>query len=331
MIDVIIPAHKKDIDTLDLCIESIRTNVKGVRRIIVVSKERLSQNAEFFPESEFPFSLDDVGNIVGFHRKTCKYYGGTLQMTAPLVIPNLERDVLTCDSDTIFLKPVEFVDENDNGLYNVSYDIASDVTSHPYIEHCEKLIPGLTKETEYSGICHHTLIQTDVLQEIFDRVQEIHGEPFWKANLMVTLAPYKSLTHPLQTRDGSPFHAECPLLITTYEFYFNYVMKYHSDRCKIRKLKQILAYKGRMGVEGESLHSVGSRTNLDGNVDIIPTAEEQTFNFASFKDACLHISGRCAQLGWDMVTFQNHTRIGAKEDRRILEEEICGRHNNTKD
>ena len=42
MIDVVIPAHKKDIDTLDLCIDGIRKNVKDVRRIIVVSKEKLT-------------------------------------------------------------------------------------------------------------------------------------------------------------------------------------------------------------------------------------------------------------------------------------------------
>ena len=38
MIDVVIPAHEKDIDTLDVCIDAIRANVKDVRRIIVASK-----------------------------------------------------------------------------------------------------------------------------------------------------------------------------------------------------------------------------------------------------------------------------------------------------
>lgn len=322
MIDVIIPAHEKDIETLDICIEGIQNNVKDVRRIIVVSKDKLTDSAEFYPESNFSFSLEDVGNIVGFHNRTCKYYGGSLQMTAPLVIPDLERDILTCDSDTIFLNPVEFIDEDDNALYSVSYDIPSHINNHPYIEHCGKIIPELGKETKYSGICHHTLIQKDILQEIFNKVESHHGHPFWKSNLLVTLQPYKSLTHPIQVKNGRPDHADCPLLITTYEFYFNYVMKYHSDRCKIRPLKQILGYKGRHGVVGEVSHSIGSRTNLNGNVFVLPEESEKHFHFSSFTDSCKHISQKCAELGWHTVTFQNHTRIGTTEDRKRHDREM---------
>ena len=322
MIDVIIPAHKKDIDTLDLCINGIRNNVKDVRRIIVVSKEQLTDNAEFFAEADYPFSFEDVGNIVGFHNRTCKYYGGTLQMTAPSVIPDLGRDILTCDADHIFLRETEFVNDKDIALYNVSYDIGRNVTFHPYLEHCEKLIPGLKKQTEYSGVCHHILFQKDILQEIFDKVEKIHNMPFWKANLSVTLQPYKSLTYPGQTKNGRPSHADCPLLTTTYEFYFNYVFKYHPDRCAIRKQNSILGYKGRLGVEGESLETVGSRTNLNGNVHILSKQEERYLLFNSFKESFEYICKRCTKLGYDSVTFQNHTRIGAKEDRLRHEKEI---------
>ena len=55
MIDVVIPAHKKDVDTLDLCIDGIRNNVKDVRRIIVVSKDKLTDNQEFYSEEDFQF------------------------------------------------------------------------------------------------------------------------------------------------------------------------------------------------------------------------------------------------------------------------------------
>ncbi|MFN4174741.1 MAG: hypothetical protein ACK4HV_06525, partial [Parachlamydiaceae bacterium] len=36
-IDVVIPSTEKDLYTLDLCIDGIRTNCSGVRRIIVIS------------------------------------------------------------------------------------------------------------------------------------------------------------------------------------------------------------------------------------------------------------------------------------------------------
>ena len=285
MIDVVIPAHKKDVDTLELCIESIRKNVKNVRRVIVVSKEKLTEKAEFYCEEDFPFSFEDVGNIVGFHRKTFNYYGGLIQTTSALVIPDLLRDVLVCDADTIFLKEVEFVNSDGIALYNASYDIPSHVTSHPYLEHMEKLIPGLTKQTKYSGICHHILIQKDILQEMFERVEKIHKMPFWKADISVTLQDYKSLK-------PKPSHGQAPLLFTTYELYFNYVLKYHKERVALRLQKSILAYKGKMGVSTEVVHNFPSRTNLFGNVQILPKQEENTFSFNSFRESCEYISKR---------------------------------------
>lgn len=317
MIDVVIPSHWKDVDTLDLCIEGIRKNVKDVGRIIVVSKDKMTDNAEFYDEREFPFSFEDVGNIVGFHNKTFNYYGGLIQTTSALVIPDLSRDVLVCDSDTIFLRETEFIDDNDVAIYNASYDIPQNVTLHPYLEHMEKLIPGLTKQTQYSGICHHMLIQKDLLEEMFKKVEEIHRMPFWKADISVTLEDYKSL-------NPKPSHGDAPLLFTTYELYFNYVLKYHPNRVDIRTKKSILAYKGRMGVEGEQVHNIGSRTNLQGNVQIIPKEEENNFSFGSFTESCKHISTRCRELGWDAVTFQNHTRIGTENHKEMCQAEVDG-------
>ena len=315
MIDAVIPAHEKDIDTLELCIDSIRKNVKNIRRIIVVSKKRLTKKAEFYCEDKFPFSFNDVGNIVGFHSKTFNYYGGLIQTTAASVIPDLERDVLICDADTIFLKETEFVTSDDIALYNVSYDIPSHVNSHPYLEHMEKLIPGLVKQTKFSGICHHILVQKDILEEMFNKVESDHKMPFWKADISVTLQDYKSL-------GPKPPHESSPLLFTTYELYFNYVMKYHKDRVKIRPQKSILAYKGRMGVDGEVIQNFPSRTNLNGNVQILPREEESKFSFKSFRDSCEYISKRCSEVGWEAVTFQNHTRIGTDAHKSACEKEV---------
>ena len=315
MIDVVIPAHKKDIDTLDACINGIRNNVKNVRRIIVVSKEKLTDKAEFYCEEDFPFSFEDVGDIIGYHRKTFNYYGSLIQTMAALVIPDLERDVLICDSDTIFLKETEFVTDNNIALYNVSYDVPSHITVHPYFEHLGKLIPGLTKQTQYSGICHHTLIQKDILRGMFDRVEKIHKMPFWKADLMVTLEDYVSL-------NPKPPHAEAPLLLTTYELYFNYVMKYHRDRVAIRPQRSILSYKGTLGYEGENLEPYGSRTNLEGNIQILDPELEKTFKFKFAKEAILNTIEYVKKLPWDAITFQNHQRISSKSHRQICEKEI---------
>ena len=57
MIDAVIPAHAKDVDTLDLCINGIKNNVIGIRNVYVVSREELTKNAIWVPESTFPFTL----------------------------------------------------------------------------------------------------------------------------------------------------------------------------------------------------------------------------------------------------------------------------------
>jgi len=77
-----------------------------------------------------------------------------------------------------------------------------------------------------------------------------------------------------------------------------------------------------MGVEGEEVHNVGSRTNLNGNIQILKPEEEDTFKFDSFKESCEYISKRCKELEYDAVTFQNHTRVGIYNHWDSCEEEI---------
>ena len=120
-----------------------------------------------------------------------------------------------------------------------------------------------------------------------------------------------------------PPHADAPLLFTTYELYLNYVLKYHRDRVAISPRKSILAYKGRMGVENEVIHNIGSRTNLQGNVQIIPKEEEAKHKLLLvLQNQCKHIAQRCKELGWDAVTFQNHTRIGTDKHKQVCLDEV---------
>jgi hypothetical protein len=56
MIDVVIPAHSKDCETLDLCIEYLKLNVTdGINNIYVISKTKLTENALWVPEDSWDF------------------------------------------------------------------------------------------------------------------------------------------------------------------------------------------------------------------------------------------------------------------------------------
>ena len=49
-IDVIIPCTDKDLETLDLCIQGIRKNGPNIRRVIIISDQKLTEKAEWFDE-----------------------------------------------------------------------------------------------------------------------------------------------------------------------------------------------------------------------------------------------------------------------------------------
>ena len=320
MIDVVIPAHEKDVDTLDLCIEKIRQNVMNVNRVLVLSNKKLTEKAEWYPESELSFSMKDIGDTIGYGPHTPKYYVAILQHLAPTEIEGLTENILINDSDTIHLTETEFVSPTGHCYFNVSYDVPKGLVHHPYVEGMMKFMPGVSKQTEYSGICHHMLLNREITKEITKYIEDFHGEVFWKAFLNVTSERYRTLP---DKPVGFSQHENLTLLNAgAYENYFNYCLKNHSDKYKIRPLKSILAYKGRMGVEGEDLHNIGSRTNLMGNVQIIPKEEEVNYKFDNFAESCRFISKRCAELGWDAVTFQNHSRMGAKQHGLLRKKEL---------
>lgn len=189
-IDVVIPAIDKDLKTLNFCIEGIKTYCANVRRIIVVSAKRLTDQAEWFDEKNYPFSKKDIaihllkGDVIGVkrylynsHSRLGWYYQQLLKFYAPFVIPEISKNVLVLDADTIFLKDVEFMNESFAGLYNPAREYHI-----PYFEHAARLLPGLKRvNIESSGIAHHMLFQKCVLDDFFHLVEGIHQMPLWQA------------------------------------------------------------------------------------------------------------------------------------------------------
>ena len=60
--DIVISSCKKDQFVLQKAIESIKEYIKGYRRIIVVSNEKLTEieNVEWFDEKKYPFTMKDM-------------------------------------------------------------------------------------------------------------------------------------------------------------------------------------------------------------------------------------------------------------------------------
>ena len=309
-IDLVYPCHSKDKETLDLAIKYARMNIKNLRNIYVVSKDKLTDKAEWISENIFPFTFQDMIDKIGNHQRTGWYYAGWIHLLSSVYITGILDNVLICDSDTIFIKPVEFVDGNNKCLFNVS---PSDGTPL-YYEHMSKLIPGLTQQIErpWSGVAHHILIRREILKSMMDKSKEVHNKEFWNAWIDVTKEHYKSHINE-KKYSGNERHEKGPGRATSYELYFNYAMKYFPNDVKVRKLNSIMAYKGFLNVEGRNYikPTKGSRTNLRGEVKVVSRNIEENKVFKSLED-CLefHIE-ECIKQGFESVTFQNHTRDGA--------------------
>lgn len=194
-IDVVIPAIRKDLGTLELCIDGIIENCQGIRRIIVVSSERLTDKAEWFDETLYPFSKTDIAfylcqmdnkraqmlmkntpNWVGW------YYQQLLKLYAAFAIPDISSNILVVDADTIFFKPVAFLNKDNAGMYYPEREFFKS-----YFDHAKKLLPGFKRfHPFYSGISHHMLFQKCVLEELFQTVSDFHLRDFWQAFCLCT-------------------------------------------------------------------------------------------------------------------------------------------------
>ncbi len=225
-IDVVIPSTAKDVAILNHCIDGIKKNCKNVRRVIVVSKERLTYNAEWFPEASYPFTKIDVGIALftgnvekGKAFTATAYWGGwyyqqLLKFYAPYVIPGISSNVLVLDSDTIFLRPVTFLNRHKAGNYNPGTEYVSS-----YFVHAARLVKGLKKlYKEHSGISHHMLFQRPVLDDLFQTVEKEHKKPFW-----VAFCNSVQLDNP------------CTQGASEYEIYFNFLFS-RTKKATIRKL-----------------------------------------------------------------------------------------------
>jgi len=226
LIDVVIPCHPKDRRGLEICIQGIRKNGANVRRIIVISSESLSAEAEWFDEANFPFDKEKI--LIEIFDGDCEkarstphrsragwMYQQLLKLYACYVIPNLSPNYLVLDADTIFLRPVHFLSHSGEPLFNVGGEHYS-----PYFDHAKRLLPGFQKVfPNRSGITHHMIFQKPVLDDLFSQIWNIHGVEPWKA--IVQCIDVGEI-------GGSSF--------SEYEIYFNFVFL-RTDQAHVRKLK----------------------------------------------------------------------------------------------
>lgn len=247
--DIVIPVHKKDLAVLEYCIDAARKKIVGARRIITISVEKYTDNAEWFPESQFPFSMDFVRE---YTQNSCGwYFQQLLKLYAPLVIPGISENVLILDSDTVFFRTTKMFDNFGRPFYNTSKD--KKIYRKPFDiaveEHIMKLWPAISREhlpAEFkgiSGVCHSMIFNREIILELFKKVEEYDGsgDKFYKIFLK---------------------HANYNHCASEYQIYFNFLLIFHKEKFAIRKLKykntadlNIKKYRKRLKYSYCSFHS----------------------------------------------------------------------------
>lgn len=218
LFDIVIPVGANDQSVVKEHIEYNKKNVTGYRNIYLITNDT-SLNIEgcsTIDEKIFPFSIDTIekhhgNNLIRGQSRHGWYLQQLLKIYAGRVVPNILDKYLVIDADTFFLKPTIFT-ENNKCLYNWGKE-----KHGAYFNHMSKLDSEFHRvESDKSGICHHMIFETQYWDEIINRVESNHGGKFYDLFL-------KNVSH---------LHSGA----SEYEIYFNYMLKFHLNKIKLRKL-----------------------------------------------------------------------------------------------
>ena len=122
LFDIVIPLGPNDIEIINLQLEHTKKNVIGYRNIYLISYDKTIKIKDCVTISEelFPFSIKTVAKYHGRRERNGWYLQQLLKFYAGTVIPGILDKYLIIDSDTLFFKPIKFI-ENDKCLYNYTF------------------------------------------------------------------------------------------------------------------------------------------------------------------------------------------------------------------
>ena len=214
LFDIVIPVGPNDKSVIEQQIKYTQKNIIGYRNIYLICYDPsiTIDGCITINENIFPFNINTVAEHHGKLQRNGWYLQQLLKLYAGKIIPNILDKYLVIDSDTFFLKPTTFV-ENNKCLYNYGTEYHK-----PYFHHMEKLDKDLTKiDKSKSGICHHMIFDKKYIDELISKIEKNHNELFYNIFLKTVTDKHSS---------GA----------SEYEIYFNYMLKYNPDKIQIRKL-----------------------------------------------------------------------------------------------
>jgi hypothetical protein len=219
LFDIVIPVGPNDLEMVQVSINYTKNNIIGYRNIYLISYKDnlLIEDCIIISEQIFPFIMKDIDDIFGLNIRNGWYLQQLLKLYAGNIIPGILSRYLVIDADVCFLKPTEFITKNNSCIYTTGTEF-----HEPYFFHMNRLHPSFNKVHPLSGISHHMLFETKIINEIFKTVEEYYKneKQFW----YIFLEQVDNIH-----RNGSG--------ASEYELYFTYNYLNHNEKIHIRELK----------------------------------------------------------------------------------------------
>ena len=135
LFDIVIAVGPDDKNIIKEQINFTKKNIIGYRNIYLISYDPKIKikNCITINENIFPFSKKTVKKYHGENKRNGWYLQQLLKLYAGFIISDILEKYLVIDSDTFFLKPTEFIQDN-KCLYNYCSEYHK-----PYFDHMKKL------------------------------------------------------------------------------------------------------------------------------------------------------------------------------------------------
>lgn len=217
MIDFVIPCHPKDFPSLKLSVNGIK-NISCANRTFVVSDEDPNiEGVIHVPEQYYaPFinreKIVEKFSIYAPHLlyRTKWVYQQFLKLYAFKVIPELTKSYVLVDSDTIFLRDIQFDPEKFYFCKAQEYHL-------PYIEPIKQLL-GVHETIGFSTICHHMIFNKEKMKQMHSFI-----ENRFNANSL-----FEAVLSILDYTEGS--------CMSEWDIYANYILLNHHEFADHRQL-----------------------------------------------------------------------------------------------
>ncbi len=227
-LDIVIPVHKKDAGALNIVIDKLQNYITDAEEIYVISKEPLTDRAHWIDEKLFPFSIEDVGNElggkggIGNHVRRGWYYQQLLKFYVAKVEEGLSQHFLIMDADTVPTHSMEFVEED-----RVYLDyLKKNCNLTPYYTHMREFVPELSSVNMHENpVVHHMVFSKDILENLFSKVETLHGKPLWKV--------FCNIVKGSERPNGRGFYAGA----SEYMIYYHYCLHFYPELCIKREVK----------------------------------------------------------------------------------------------